>query len=550
MNSNDTAGISQNRTDLATRQSSISRMRWWMPAAILLLAAASIALIRRSSELDGNFKNMQTTLAGAITIPLLVVWFMFFTRLRWRTRFIGLLLFAAGAFGLRQTFRFDGSIDGSGNPRIVWRWTPKRDGSIGAFKPASITTDHPAVVASADYPAYLGSERQGVIKGIELERDWSAHPPQELWRQPIGLGWSAFAIAGSRAITQERRGQGELVVCYELATGRVLWAYTNLVHFNEPMGGDGPRATPTIADGRVYALGATGILDCLDAATGKLVWSRNTLKENGLPNLVFGKTCSPLVFDHLVVITGGLTNASTLLAYNRNDGSPLWRAGTDKASFSSPTLATLCGKRQIVSVNAGTVTGHDPADGRILWEYRWAGDNWPKCAQPVVLDGDRIFLSASFNAGCALLQIKAQADGRLSVTENWKSRIMKSEFSNLVARDGFLYGLDDGILACVDLATGERKWKDGRYGHSQVLLVGGVLLVQTEPGPVVLVEANPSAYREIAKINALSSKTWNVPALAGEFLLLRNDQEAVCYRLAIQHVASVALGPRKLAATD
>jgi len=126
---------------------------------------------------------------------------------------------------------------------------------------------------------------------------------------------------------------------------------------------------------------------------------------------------------------------------------------------------------------------------------------------------------------------------------------MKSEFSNLVARDGFLYGMDDGILACVDLATGERKWKDGRYGHSQVLLVGGVLLVQTEPGPVVLVEANPAAYREIAKINALSSKTWNVPALAGEFLLLRNDQEAVCYRLAIQHVASVA-GIRKLAATD
>src|SRR5207245_10989052 len=319
---------------------------------------------------------------------------------------------------------------------------------------------------------------------------------------------------------------------------------------SETMGGAGPRATPTIAEGRVYALGATGILDCLDAATGQRVWSRDTLKENGLPNLVFGKSCSPLVFDHLVVVTGGLTNASTLLAYNRNDGSPLWRAGTDKASFRRPTVPTLCGRRQIVSVNAGSVTAHDLADGRILWEYSWAGDKWPKCAQPVLLDGDRIFLSASFNAGCALLQIKAQADGRLSVTENWKSRIMKSEFSNLVARDGFLYGLDDVILACVELATGARKWKDGRYGHSQVLLVGGVLLVQTEAGPVVLVEANPSAYREIAKINALSSKTWNVPALAGEYLLLRNDQEAVCYRLAIQHVASVAQGPRKLAATD
>src|SRR5258708_1935744 len=168
MNTNETAAISENRPDPAHGQSSIRRMRWWMPAAILLLAAASIVLIRRSSELDGNFKNMQTTLAGAITIPLLVIWFMFFTRLRWRARLIGLLLFAAGVFGLRQTFRFDGSIDGSGNPRIVWRWTPKRDGNIGAFKPASITTDHPAVVASADSPAYLATELHTVLKRIHL----------------------------------------------------------------------------------------------------------------------------------------------------------------------------------------------------------------------------------------------------------------------------------------------------------------------------------------------------------------------------------------------
>src|SRR5437667_11458944 len=180
MNSNDTAAINQNRPDPASGRPGFRRMRWWMPAAMLLLAAASIVLIRHPGELDSNFKNMQTSLAGAITILLLLVWFLCFTRLRWRARFIGLLLFAAGVFGLRQTFRFDGSIDGSGNPRIVWRWTPKRDGNIGAFKPASITAGQPAVVASADCPAYLGSERQGVIKGIELERDWSAHPPQEL----------------------------------------------------------------------------------------------------------------------------------------------------------------------------------------------------------------------------------------------------------------------------------------------------------------------------------------------------------------------------------
>jgi len=232
-----------------------------------------------------------------------------------------------------------------------------------------------------------------------------------------------------------------------------------------------------------------------------------------------------------VVVTGGMTNRSTLLAFRRDDGSPAWRAGQDEASFSSPALVTLGGRRQILSVNAATVTAHDLKDGRTLWEYPWGNNKWPKCAQPLVLEGDRVFLSASFNAGCVLLQVKAGAEGNLSVAEVWKNRNLKSEFSNIVARNGFIYGLDDGILACVEIATGERKWKDGRYGHGQLMLVDDLLLVQTEPGPVALVEANPTAYREVAKLAALHSKTWNNPALAGDILLLRNDQEMVCYKL-------------------
>jgi outer membrane protein assembly factor BamB len=277
-----------------------------------------------------------------------------------------------------------------------------------------------------------------------------------------------------------------LVVCYELATGRVIWSHTNRVRFSEPMGGDGPRATPTFKDDRVYALGATGILDCLNAATGGLIWTREALSENGLPNTYFGKSSSPLVVDDLVVVTGGMTNSSTLLAFRCNDGTPAWRAGKDQASFSSPALVTLGGRRQILSVNAASVSGHDPKDGLILWEYTWANNQWPKGAQPVVLEGDRVFLSASFNAGCVLLQVKAGADGSLSVAEVWKNRNMKSEFSNIVARGGFIYGLDDGILACVDIAMGDRKWKDGRYGHGQLILVDDLLLVQTEPGPIAL----------------------------------------------------------------
>jgi outer membrane protein assembly factor BamB len=305
------------------------------------------------------------------------------------------------------------------------------------------------------------------------------------------------------------------------------------------MGGDGPRATPTIAAGKVYALGATGILDCLDAASGRLIWTHDILKENGLPNTVFGKSSSPLVTDGLAVVTGGMARKSTLLAFSCAAGSLAWQAGKDEASFSSPMLVTLDGTRQIVCVNAASVTGHDPKDGHIFWEYTWPG-KMPRCAQPVALGDDRLFLSASFNAGCALLRVKKGGDGSFGAVEVWKNRNLKSEFSNIVLRNGFLYGLDDGILACIDLATGERKWKDGRYGHGQVILVDDLLLVQAEKGPVALVEASPAGYHEAATLNALAAKTWNSPALAGEFLLVRNDQEAVCYRLATRQAGAVA----------
>jgi outer membrane protein assembly factor BamB len=176
--------------------------------------------------------------------------------------------------------------------------------------------------------------------------------------------------------------------------------------------------------------------------------------------------------------------------------------------------------------------GHDPTDGHMLWRYPWGEERWPKCTQPVVLDGDRLLLAASFNAGTVLLQIKSGEKGQFSAAEVWKNRNLKSEFSNVVVRAGFIYGLDDGILVCLDATSGQRKWKDGHYGHGQVLLAGDLLLIQTETGPVALVEASPDGFQEVGRLQALTAKTWNPPALAGDLLLVRNDQDAACYRLA------------------
>ena len=367
--------------------------RLWIPAIVFALAAANIVRLRAMPDLDGMSRNMQTFATLGLSFLALLIWWMFLSRLPWRVRLVGFGVVLLCVIGLKFTLRIDGS-SGTGAPRVVWSWAPKRSGEVGSL-PATGAVKEPSKLDNQfDYPGYLGRDRSGNVAGISLERDWSAHPPRELWRQPVGLGWSAFAVSGSGAFTQEQRGEDELVVCYDLASGAPIWSHANRVRFSEPMGGDGPRATPTMSDGRVYAMGATGILDCLDAATGQLVWTHDTLKENGLANNPFGKSSSPLVVDDLVVVTGGMTNKSTLLAYRRGDGSPAWQAGTDQASFSSPTLATLDGQRQIVSINAGSVTGHDLTDGHILWEYPWATNKWPKCAQPVLAES-RIRLPSS-----------------------------------------------------------------------------------------------------------------------------------------------------------
>lgn len=511
----------------------VRRMRLWIPIAILVIAVGVITYLQTAPELPVIKRIMFTALTVAISVLLTLVWFMFFSAFRWRTRLVTLVLLAAAFFGMGKLIRFDGSANGSGVPKLVWKWTPK---STGAIKIASVI---PAaekgnqVEAATAYPGFLGGDRTGVIKGIALDTDWASHPPQQLWRQPVGLGWSAFAVAGSRAITQEQRDENELVVAYDLGSGRMLWAHTNHARFSDKQGGDGPRATPTISGNRVYAVGGTGILDCLDLTNGKSIWSRKTLDENHLPNLIFGDSGSPLVVDNLVIVTGGETNGPTLLAYHASDGSDAWKSGTDHAGYTSPTIATLCGKHQLLSVNASSVTAHNPSDGAILWTYGWP--KWgPRCAQPVVLEGDRVFVSAGFGVGCALLQVKADAAGKMSTAELWKNLKLKTQFSSAVVRNGFAYGLDEGVLACINLSTGERAWKDGRYGYGQIMMVDDVLVVQTEPGAIVLVQADASGFKELGRSSALNSKTWNNPAVAGEFLLTRNDQEAVCYKLPLR----------------
>ena len=487
---------------------------------------------------EGPFLEQITFLVALLTVLGLGFWYVILTGLPWKTRFllggIAVVVLAGVGAGIRGLTRVDGSIGGSGTPRLVWKWSPRRDAAVGQLLVSTNTAPAAAANApganAASFPQFLGPDRSGVLRGVSLVCDWAAAPPRELWRHPVGLGWSAFAVSAGRAITQEQRGEEELTVAYDLATGAALWAHTNTVRFHEMLGGDGPRATPTIRDGKVYVMGATGILDCLAEANGQLLWSRDVLRENKLKNIAWGKSCSPLLWGRLVVVTGGEEREKSLLAYDATTGQPVWQSGRDRSGYCSPMLATLAGQEQILIVNGHSVSGHKPEDGQLLWEYPWPGE-FPKVAQPLPLDTNLLLVATGYGIGGSLLKLQPSVSGEWSVTEVWKNRNLKPKFTNLVRHGRHVYGLDEGVLVCLDPATGERAWKAGHYGHGQVLLVGDVLLIQTERGDVVLVEATAEGHRELARLPALKGKTWNNPVLAGDRLLVRNDQEAACYQL-------------------
>jgi outer membrane protein assembly factor BamB len=508
--------------------------RLWFPATVFVLAIGGIVAARMRPEFERNFQAWTTGGITLLAILLGLVWFFFLSRFPGRVRLIGFVALALAGLGLWPSVRVDGTVDGRGLPKFAWRWNVQRPvvPTVASTTPA--VAPAAPVPGALDVPQFFGPNRDGVVRGVKLARDWKATPPEELWRQPIGSGWSAFAVVTGRAYTQEQRGEDEVVTCYDLLTGKLLWMHANRARFFQWQGGEGPRATPTVDRGHVFAYGATGILDCLDATTGKRLWSREVLKENNLANTEWGLSASPLVFENTVVVTGGATNGPTLLAYHRETGAPLWQAGTDKVSYASPILTTIAGQRVILSVNASTVTAHNAATGEDELTFYWTDDKFPKAAQPVVLPGDQVFLSAGYGMGALLLQFAAGNEGQLIPTQVWKSMRMKTQFNSVTPRDGFLYGLDDGLLACVEIATGERKWKDGRFGSGQTLLVEDLILVQSEPGPVILVAAQPDRYLELGRLPALSSKTWNHPTLAGRYLLVRNDREVVCYRLPVE----------------
>jgi outer membrane protein assembly factor BamB len=460
----------------------------------------------------------------ATTWWLLWAWLMFFVPWKFWTRLCVLvaLISLVGAF--RLGVRAEG-IDGQALPRLVGRLT----GEASAAEVASVVPSQKSSNADGSFPCFRGADGLGTVRNAHLAPQWPTGGPKLLWRHSVGAAWSAFAVTPERVFTQEQHGEEECVVCYARDTGEQLWRHADAAHYKAAGTGDGPRATPSVDGEVVYSLGATGILNALDCATGLRRWTVDILRDNDTAAPGHGLTGSPLVVDDLVVVAPGGKNGS-LAAYEKSSGKRRWRAGTDPAGYASPMLAELAGQPQILIVSTQMLHAHDPRSGEILWSVPWQNDQQTNCSQPYPLDGNHVFISADYGTGCALLQI-GKRGGHSSASKVWSSRAMQTKFCSAVVHSGHAYGLDDGILECISLADGRRRWKSGRYGHGQLLLADDLLIIQAEDGRVALVAAAPEGFRELAQFQAIEGKTWNYPALAGGQLFVRNDHEAACYLL-------------------
>jgi outer membrane protein assembly factor BamB len=404
-----------------------------------------------------------------------------------------------------------------------------------AAEPASAPTTvaraaaaKPVAVESrkAEWPGFRGPERDGAVRGARIETDWSAHPPVQIWKRAIGPGWSSFAVHGNVIYTQEQRGPEEVVASYRMDTGKPVWAHRDQARFWESNGGAGPRSTPTLGKGRVYTLGATGLLNALNEADGSVVWSRNAAADTGKKIPEWGFSGSPLLLGDLVVVA----TSGQMAAFDAETGAPRWTGPNAGASYSSPHLFTADGVAQILLLGGNKVVSVSPADGKQLWEHSWSG--YPIVQPGLTAEGD-VLVSVSESSGTRRLSVKQQSGG-WKVDERWTTNGLKPYFNDFVVHKGHAYGFDGAILACIDLEDGKRKWKGGRYGHGQLVLLPeqDVLLVLSEDGELALVRATPDGYSELARKPGIEGKTWNHPVLVGDVLLARNGEEMAAFRLA------------------
>ncbi len=512
---------------------------------LLLLAAIGGIVWMQTADAFGDrgSANAFSMMLGFLAVVIWLLWFLLASGQAWWKRLGLIAVLVALGYGFDTFYRFE-DVSGNFIPSFVSRSAEAPDRLLDRLRTAAGGGVDLQTTTAEDFPQFLGPGRDLKVDRVRLARDWETTAPAPVWRQGIGAGWSGFSVVNGYALTMEQRGEEELVTCYDAATGEVRWTHSTTARYEVAIAGTGPRATPTVHEGIVYTQGATGILVALDGATGEVVWQKDLLAEYGMSpekeavELPYGRSGSPLITGDLVIVPGGGPAGRppvSLVAFDKRTGEKVWEGGDQQISCSSPAYAVLEGVPQILIVNESSASGHAAATGKVLWRHEREGRSNANAnvSQAVAIPPNRVFLSKGYALGAELIELVPRGDGTFDTETVWQdSRVMRTKLTNVAIKDGYVYGLSDGILECIELATGERRWKGGRYKHGQILLVGDLLLVLAESGEMFLVEATPNAKNNVlGRFQAIEGKTWNNFALYGSKLLVRNGEEAACYEM-------------------
>ena len=507
---------------------------------VFALAVFMIFLFQKGTPVDQAFANAMTMLAVGASLGVYGIWFF------WRG--------PAGA-GLKRLVLWGGivclvlcfsliRINGVTGQLLFdwnWRWEGVADekllGIVGEIVPGDV--DLNSVNDRLDYSGFLGKDRHPYV-----EADWIADPSAdnvvELWRREIGAGWSAFASVAGFGVTMEQRGKQEIVSCYDLDSGEIRWAHVREFRHETLLGGVGPRATPTVFKGEVYTLGPDGKLMCLAGKTGKLRWQQDVLAYvNSSPEqdstvVSWGRSSSPLVVGDLVIVPAGGPQSGpfvSLLAFNRKNGDLVWQGGAEQVSFASPTLLMINREPQVVVVNESSVAGHELNTGKQIWKQPWEGSSTSSAnnSQPFLAGENQVFVAKGYGQGSLLFAV----DGE-KTSEIWRNpSVARTKYTNAVLIDGKIYSLSDGILECANLSTGERIWKKGRFNHGQLLMVGDLILIQSEEGELHFIRPKQNGFKTVYQVQALEDRCWATMTLYDNKLILRNSEEVVCYQVPV-----------------
>lgn len=522
-------------TSSAVPAKSGNTLRWKTGLSVLALCVGGTVVVNRAAE-NATDRMIATFMGIGVSVLVLSFWWLLFSGVKLRTRFLAWLLSGAALAVFAMCVRnvwFEGDM----RPHFEFRWDPpsarqKAQEWLAQQKESpkpKVQITEPLEITAADWPDYCGPGRNRMIMEPAVSFDWKASPPRELWRHPVGDAWSSFSGAGPLIFTQEQRGELECTVCYLVETGEEVWRREDKARYESAQGAVGPRATPVVTPTAIYALGATGILTALKPSDGTVIWQRNILDDAGAQMIEWGMSGTPLIDGDRLFVDAGGNNGKAVIAYDRNTGDILWAKESHTASYTAPRIEEFSGIRHLLIFHGEGLLALDPETGKRLWEYPWTNQYKINVAQPIRFN-DSLFISSGYNAGCVMLNPGSVADGRPA--EVWApAKSMKLKFNEAVRLGDYLYGIDDGILSCIDLNDGKRKWKGGRYGFGHVLLWSDKLIVQAEEGYVAVVDAIPDKFKEVTRFEALNDRTWNVPVVNQGRLLVRNASEAACFDL-------------------